>query len=478
MPHPHYTAPELFINGEWIAATGLDQPVINPATGVEIGRVPLATPALAQRALDAAEAGFALWRATPPATRAAILTRAAQTLRQMAPQAALDLVQEMGKPLAEARSEIESCAALLEWAPGAAAEVTDRVLPPRAGFHDLRVRHEPIGPVLAVSPWNFPASLATRKAAAALAAGCSVIIRPAEETPAAIGHVARALAQAGLPAGVLQILYGDPDVTIYPLIDSPVIRKLAFTGSTQVGCLLAARAGAQAKPSVMELGGHAPVIVMQDADIDRAVAASVTAKFRNSGQVCVSPTRFFVHEDVAERFISGFVAGARALVVGDGLAPDTQMGPLANARRLDALEGLVRDAQDHGAQLLCGGTRLNRPGFFLAPTALADVPATARVMQEEPFGPLAVINRFRDLDEALTQANGTPFALGAYAFTGSDATAGRLAQGLDAGMIGINSYSIVFIDSPIGGRRFSGFGSEGGPEGVSAYLVPKFTSIA
>lgn len=478
MDHPSYTPPSLFVAGEWIDETGQSIPVFNPATGQAMGQVPFATPEIVDRALDAAEPAFRLWRATPLAEREAIMKRAAGELRATMKQAVEHLVMEMGKPAAEARSEMENCALLLEWACEAAAEITERRLPDREGFRDLRVRREPIGPVLAIAPWNFPASLAARKMAAALSVGCPVIARPAPETPAAFGYVARALDRAGLPRGVLQVIYGDPETTVYPLIDSPVIRKLAFTGSTRVGSLLAARAGAKAKPCVMELGGHAPVIVCEDADLDRAIELSVVSKYRNSGQVCVSPTRFFVHDSLADRFAEGFVEAARSIRVGDGLDPETQMGPLANERRVEAIDALVRDAEKAGGSVRLGGAPLNKPGYYYAPTVATDVPDTARAMSEEPFGPLAIINRFDDLDDVLERANSTPYALGAYAFTGSDGTADRLAGALDAGMVGINSYSIVFTDSPIGGRRASGFGSEGGPEGIAAYLIPKFTSLA
>lgn len=477
MTHPTYTSPKLFVAGDWISVTGRARPIVNPATGQEIGQVPLATPELVARALDAAVAGFALWSKTTLTERAAIMKRAATELRGMMDEAAAHLVMDMGKPMAEARSELENCAILLEWCPDAAAEVADRILPSRPGFRDLRVRHEPIGPVLAISPWNFPASLACRKMASALAVGCSVIVRPATDTPASFGYIAQALDRAGLPKGVLQVLYGDPETTVYPLLESDVIRKLAFTGSTEIGCMLAARAAQHGKPSVMELGGHAPVIVTQDADIDRAVSLSVASKYRNSGQVCVSPTRYFVHEAVADAFIKGFVAGAESLCVGDGLEADTQMGPLANARRVDAIDALIQDAQAHGATLQTGGMRLNKPGHFYAPTVLTDVPDEAAVMQEEPFGPLAIINRYSDLDAVIAKANNTRYALGAYAFTGNHATAEKLAAELDAGMVGVNSYSIVVTDSPIGGRRMSGFGSEGGPEGIAAYLIPKFSTL-
>lgn len=473
-----YTSPSLFVAGEWIARTERMAPIYNPATGAKIGDMPLADAAIIDRALAAADAGFEIWRKTPLAERARLMKDAAARLRARMDEAVAHLTMEQGKPVGEARSELENCALLLEWCPEEAGRVTDRLLPGRPGFRDLRVRHEPIGPVAAFAPWNFPASLAGRKVASALAVGCSVIVRPAGETPAAIGYVARALDEAGLPKGVLNVLYGDAELITHRLIDSPVIRKVAFTGSTEVGCKLAARAAGNAKPSVMELGGHAPVIICADADIPQAVKLSVFSKYRNAGQVCVSPTRFFVEDSVYDAFASAFAESARALVVGDGLDPATQMGPMANERRVQAIERLVKDARDRGAKLLAGGERLNREGHFYMPTVLGDVPADAAIMTEEPFGPVAILNRFSSLDAALAEANSTPYALGAYAFTGSDATAERIAQDFDAGMIGINTYTITLTDSPIGGRRYSGFGSEGGPEGIAAYLIPKFTSLA
>lgn len=473
-----YQSPRLYIDGEWVSRTARSMPIVNPATGLQIGTLPLADDALVARALAAAERGFALWSKTPHEERAAIMKLAAQKLRARAEEAAAHLVMEMGKPLAEARMEIENCALLLEWCPDNAALIEDRVLPERPGWRDLRVRYEPIGTILAVSPWNFPASLATRKVASALAVGCAVIARPPEETPAAFAMVAQALDEAGLPAGTLALLYGDPDVTIYPVLDSDVVRKIAFTGSTGVGCKLAAHAGSKAKPSVMELGGHAPVILCGDIDVPKVAALSVAGKYRNAGQICVSPTRFFVQDTVFDAFTDSFVNGAKALRVGDGLDPDTQMGPLAHARRIDAVHALVEDAIARGGELLCGGNPMNRPGNFYMPTVLRNVPPDARIMAEEPFGPVAILNRFDDLDSAIAAANATAFALGAYAFTGSDETAGRLGRELDAGMVAINSYVPMVIDSPISGRRFSGYGCEGGPEGLRSYLIPKFTTLA
>jgi succinate-semialdehyde dehydrogenase/glutarate-semialdehyde dehydrogenase len=473
-----YTSPKLYIDGEWISDTAQTMSISNPATGSEIGRLPCADEALVDRALAAADKGFKIWSATPHEERSAIMKRAAANLRARAEEAAATLTMEMGKPLAEARTEIENCAILLEWCPDNAVHIQDRVLPQRDGFRDLRVRHEPIGAVGAFSPWNFPASLAARKVASALAVGCSVIVRPPSETPAAFGMVAQALDAAGLPAGVLNVLYGSPDVTTYRVIDSDVVRKVAFTGSTSVGCLLAARAGAKAKPSVMELGGHAPVIVCEDVDPKKVAALSVAMKFRNSGQICVSPTRFLVHDAVYDEFSSAFTEGAKALRVGNGLDPETQMGPLANARRVDAVHALIEDAIKRGAKLLAGGNKMNREGNFYMPTVLGDVPADAEIMTEEPFGPVAILNRFSDLDRALETANNTSYALGAYGFSTSDETIEKLATGIDAGMIALNSFALMTVDSPISGRRFSGYGAEGGPEGLEAYTITKFTSLA
>lgn len=472
----NYRSPALYIGGEWISDTADMIPILNPATGQQIGSLPCADATLVYRALDAADKAFATWSATPLAKRGEIMRTAARKLRERAEEAAAHLVMEMGKPLAEAQVEIENCALLLEWSPANVEAIVDRVLPERPGFSDLRVVHEPIGPVAAFSPWNFPASLAARKVASAIAVGCPVIARPPSETPAAFGFIAQALHDAGLPAGVLGVIYGDPEITTYPLIDSDVIRKITFTGSTHVGCLLAARAGAKAKPSVMELGGHAPVIIDREIDIAEVADLTVAAAYRNGGQICVSPTRFFVHEEVHDDFAEALTDRVKRLRVGDGLDLQTQMGPLANARRVDEVHELITDAIDRGAELLCGGNRMNREGNFYMPTVLKNVPEDARIMREEPFGPVTVLNPFAELDQALESANATPYALGAYGFSRSEQVADRLARELDAGMVGVNSFVPMVIDSPISGRRFSGFGCEGGPEGLAAYTITKFVS--
>lgn len=362
-----YISPSLYIDGEWISDTADTAAILNPATGLQIGTLPCADAAMVERALQAAAKGFLVWSAMSPEARAQIMRAAAQNLREHAAEAASHLVMEMGKPLAEAAMEIENCALLFEWSPGKATELVDRILPERAGFADLRVVHEPIGPVAAFSPWNFPASLAARKVASAMAMGCSVIARPPTETPAAFGFVARALHDAGLPKGVLGVLYGNPEITTFPVIDSDVIRKITFTGSTGVGCLLAARAGAKAKPSVMELGGHAPVIISNDIDIAEVADQTVAAAYRNGGQICVSPTRFFVDAAVHDEFAEALTSRVKQLRVGDGLDPQTQMGPLANKRRVDEVHELITDAVDRGAELLCGGNRMNREGNFYMP---------------------------------------------------------------------------------------------------------------
>ncbi|MAV31296.1 MAG: NAD-dependent succinate-semialdehyde dehydrogenase [Cycloclasticus sp.] len=471
-----YTTPALYIDGEWITEASRYGEVLNPATDEVLAKYPIASEDQINQALASAAAGFERWRKTSYEERIDIMHRAAAIIRENAEQTARCMTLEHGKPLADSKAEVENCASLLEWCSTAAADHNDRTLPELTGFVDRTVRKEPIGPVAAFPAWNFPASLATRKMASAIAVGCSVIVKPAKETPVSFMAVVDALDKAGLPKGVVNILMGDSALISKKLIESPVIKKISFTGSTPVGQQLAALAGDQAKPCVMELGGHAPVLIFDDADLEKAIDLSVITKSRNSGQVCISPTRFFVQEAIYDQFLSEFSEKFAALRLGNGLDEDTQMGPLANPRRIGELDALVEDAVSKGATLVTGGKKLDRAGNFYEATVLANVPDSARIMQEEPFGPIAVINKFKQYDEAIEKANNTDFALASYAFSGSKETIDKLGRDLDSGKVGINGYPVVFLDSPLGGRRQSGYGSEGGYEGLDAYRIVKFVS--
>jgi succinate-semialdehyde dehydrogenase/glutarate-semialdehyde dehydrogenase len=468
---------QLFIDGEWLSGDGRStQPVVNPATEEVIGELPHASVADLDRALAAAERGFAVWRATAPHERGKILKRAADLLRERQTDIARNATIESGKPIVETRIEVGMAADTLEWYAEEGRRAYGRVLPQRAPGMRLTVLKEPIGPVAAFAPWNFPLGNPARKLGAALGAGCSVIMKPAEETPASGLAVARALADAGLPSGVLAIVFGIPADVSSHLLASPVIRKISFTGSTQVGKHLVRLAAEGMKRTTMELGGHAPVIVFDDVDVDPVLDLSVAAKFRNAGQVCVSPTRFYVHERIYESFVAGFAERAAALPVGDGLIETNRMGPLVHARRLSAIEGFIDDARKHGATVRTGGARLRSPGYFWAPTVLSDVPDTARIMNEEPFGPVAIINPFRDYESVIRQANRLPYGLAAFAFTRSSRNVNLVGEQLEAGMVGINSYLISVPESPFGGMKESGHGSEMGVEGLDACLVTKFVS--
>lgn len=469
----------LFIAGEWIAAENRDTAaVINPADGSVLGRVPLATSEDLDRALATASAVATSWRESFPNVRAAILRRAGAFIRERAPQIARCLTLEEGKPLTEALDEVSRAGEYFEWFAEEARRIDGRVVPSnRPGVQQL-VKRQAIGPVAAFTPWNFPAITPARKLAAALAAGCPVIIKPGEESPATALALARALDDAGLPKGVLQVVFGVPDMVSAHLIASPVIRKVTFTGSVPVGRLLSSRAAEGVKPITLELGGHGPVLVFDDADVEAAAIGGVANRFRGTGQVCISSTRFLVQRGVYDQFVQRFVAATAKLSVGSGLVDGIEVGPLANQRQLEKMEQLVADAVERGARVLAGGKRIQGPGYFFAPTVLADVPMEARVMQEEPFGPIAIVSVFDTMDEALTEANRLPYGLSAYAFTRSARTAIDVGDRLEAGMIGINQYRIVATELPFGGMKESGHGSEGGTEGIGYYLTNKFISQA
>ncbi|GIJ63193.1 NAD-dependent succinate-semialdehyde dehydrogenase [Virgisporangium aurantiacum] len=463
----------LFVAGSWVAGGDrATRPVLNPASGAVLAPLPLAGPADLDAAVTGAVATFPAWRATPPLERSAVLRGAAALLRERARAVATAATLEQGKVRAEMDAEVRLAADILDWYAEEGRRAYGRVLGPQAGTR-RSVVHEPVGVVAAFAPWNFPVVNPVRKIAPALAAGCTVVVKPAEEAPASALAVARALHDAGLPAGTLSVVFGEPAEVSARWLAEPAVRKVSFTGSVAVGKHLMRLAAVTMKRTTMELGGHAPVIVLPDADIDVAAAYSVGAKFFNAGQACVSPTRFLVHRDVYDRFVDAFVDRARILVLDDGLAEKVDMGPLAHARRPAAMEGFVADAVAAGARALAGGRAVDRPGFFWEPTVLVDVPTSARVRNEEPFGPIAVINRVDDLDAAIAEANRLPFGLAAYAFTDSAAAIRRIAGEVEAGMLGVNTYSIATPDAPFGGVKESGHGSEEGIEGMAGHLVTK-----
>ncbi|MFN0044935.1 MAG: NAD-dependent succinate-semialdehyde dehydrogenase [Sphingorhabdus sp.] len=462
----------IYINGSWRRGEGRDvHNVVNPATGAVIAELPLATAADLDEALDATAKGFAHWRAVDVNERAAILHKVAGLIRERAEDIAVLLTTEQGKPLAEARTEVLSCASQFDYFAEEAKRSYGRVLVRPTGQRSL-VLKQPVGPVAAFSPWNFPVNLMCKKMAAALAAGCSIIAKPPEETPHCTSAIMQCVIDGGVPGHVAQLVYGVPDMVSRHLIASPVIRKVSFTGSVPVGKHLLKLAADGVKRTTMELGGHAPVLVFDDCDLEKAIKLSSTQKFRNAGQVCISPTRFYVQEGIYDRFVAGFAEATKKVQMGNGLDASTIMGPLANDRRPPAIEKLVRDATDKGAKLLAGGER-GEGGYFYQPTVLADVPMTADIMTDEPFGPVALIRPFKDFDEAIAQANRLPFGLAAYAFTENARQANLVADALDTGMVGLNSFVISMPDAPFGGVKESGFGSEGGPEGLDSYYVTK-----
>ena len=475
MTYPHV---QLLINNEWRAARGgATLAVHNPADGSVIGSVARATIADLDDALAATEKGFAVWRNTPALERSKLMRAAAQLLRERADAIARLMTLEQGKPLAEAKGEIVMAADIIEWFADEGRRVYGRIVPPRAMNQQQMVLKEPVGPVAAFTPWNFPINQVVRKMSAALATGCSIIVKAAEETPASPAELVRAFVDAGVPAGVVGLVYGDPAEISNYLIPHPVIRKITFTGSTPVGKQLAALAGKHMKRATMELGGHAPVIVAADANIANAIKVIAGAKFRNAGQVCISPTRFLVEEAAREEFVAGFVAYTKSLKVGSGLEAGTQMGPLANPRRLAAMQQITEDAVARGATLAAGGERIGSTGNFFAPTVLLDAPLDSSVFNNEPFGPMAAVRTVKNIDDAIAEANRLPFGLSAYAFTSSIKTAHQLSAQMQTGMLWINQPAAPWVELPFGGVKDSGYGSEGGPEALEAYLTTKTVAM-
>jgi len=463
---------KLFINGSWRTGEGRDSfPVVNPVTGEGIAELPLATEADLDEALETAKRTYPEWRATPVDKRSAILHKTANILKERADEIARTMTQEQGKPLAESKGEVFGAASLFDWYAEEIKRDYGRVLVRPPGQLS-RVMHEPVGPVATFTPWNFPIYLLAKKVSAALAAGCSVIAKPPEETPGNTLAIAEALDAAGLPKGVFQLVHGVPDMVSRKLIGSPIIRKVSFTGSIPVGKHLMKLAADNVTKITLELGGHAPVLIFDDCDLEKTLDMVVPQKFRNAGQVCVSPTRFYVQEGIYDAFIKGFAERTKRMKVGNGLDEGVNMGPMANERRPEAIGALVEDAKAKGARVLAGGNR-GDSGFFFEPTLLADVPLNAEIMNNEPFGPVAVSRPFKDLDEAIEQANRLPYGLAAFAFTENGRRANILGDSIEAGMVGINTFAISIADAPFGGVKESGFGSEGGKEGLETYQVVK-----
>ncbi|MEK9936936.1 MAG: NAD-dependent succinate-semialdehyde dehydrogenase, partial [Rhodobiaceae bacterium] len=420
--------------------------------------------------------GFNIWRKMTPHSRQAILEKAACHLEDRFEDISANLTREMGKPIGESRIELRVAIDLLRWYAEEGKRVYGRIIPSRFPNMQHEARKEPVGPVVAFVAWNFPATNTMRKVAGALAAGCSITIKPSEETPATAIAIGRALTDAGLPAGVLNIVFGVPPEVSEHLLASPIPRKLSFTGSVPVGIHLQQLAARNMIRCTMELGGHSPVMVFEDCDIEAAAKLCAAGKFRNAGQVCISPTRFFVQDSIHDRFLALFKKQVEAVKVGDGLDEEVNMGPLVAERRIDIMDGFVSDAVSNGAELLVGGSRIQSEGCFFAPTLLQEVPDTARIMTEEPFGPIAPTARFSSLEEVIDRANSLPFGLAAYAFTGSARTAGVLKQEIEAGMLAVNSLHVHSVETPFGGLKSSGYGHEGGIEGLEVFLATRYSS--
>ncbi len=473
-----YANLQLFIDGQWIDGGGrAGEDVINPATEKPLAHLPHASVADLDHALEAAKKGFAIWRAVSAYDRAKIMRKAADLMRERYDAITKTLVQEEGKAYAEARAEVITSADIIEWYAEEGRRAYGRIVPGRGKLRQIVIQ-EPVGIVAAFTPWNFPALTPARKIGGALAAGCSLILKASEETPGTCVEMVRCFADAGLPAGVLNLVFGVPATISEHLIAKDEVRKISFTGSIPVGKHLAVLAAKGMKRATMELGGHSPVVVFADADPEKSADTIAGFKYRNSGQVCISPTRFYVHEQVYDRFLTRFTEYAKGLKLGDGLEKGVTMGPLANARRIDAMESFVRDAKDRGGKIATGGDRQGNQGYFFEPTVITDVPDDSKVMTQEPFGPLAPVVRFKTLDEVVERANSLPYGLAAYAFTTSAHTANLIGDALQSGMVGVNSIAVSTPETPFGGIKESGYGSEGGLEGLQAYLNTKFISQA
>ena len=474
-----YTDLALHIGGNWQGGDGRKgEDVVNPATEKPLARLPHASQSDLDAALGAAEKGFKVWRATSAYDRAKVLRKAASLVRERAEAIARIMTQEQGKVFGESRLEVLTTADIIEWFAEEGRRAYGRIIPGRVKNTRQIVVQEPVGVVAAFTPWNFPTLTPARKIGASLAAGCAIIIKPSEETPGSCVELVRCFVDAGLPPGVLNLVFGVPANVSEYLIASDVVRKISFTGSVPVGKHLAGLAAKGMKRATMELGGHSPVVVFGDADPEKTADTIAAFKYRNAGQVCISPTRFYVQEPVYDRFLERFTAFANAIKLGDGLEQGVTMGPLANARRLDAMEAIVNDSKSRGGKIVTGGKRRGNQGYFFEPTVITGVPDDSKIMTEEPFGPLAPIVTFKSFDEVVERANSLKFGLAAYAFTGSAQTANAIGDALEAGMVAVNNVVISTPETPFGGVKESGYGHEGGIEGLEAYTIRKFISQA
>lgn len=474
-----YSTLEMYIDGRFLSGDGRTaQPVLNPATGKVLAEVPQGSTADLDEALDAARRAFPLWAATTALERSHVMRRAAALIRERIQHIATVMTLEQGKPLAESLGELNHAADVIDWYAEEGKRTYGRVVPSRVPGVRMIVTQEPVGPVAAFTPWNFPALTPCRKIGGALAAGCSIILRASEEVPGTAVEIARAFHDAGLPAGVLNLVFGKSTMVSTHLIASPIIRKVSFTGSTEVGKHLTRLCADDLKRTTMELGGHGPVIVFDDVDVEATATMAALGKYRNAGQVCVSPTRFFVQEAVHDRFLTRFTEVARGLKVGNGLDEGVQMGPLANLRRIESMEAFVQDVRDRGGKVEVGGARRGNDGYFYDPTVVSGIDDAASIMVDEPFGPVAPIVPFADFDEVVRRANSLPYGLAAYAFSTSARRIADIGAALQAGMVGVNTFAISQPETPFGGILDSGYGSEGGTEGLQAYLNTKLTSTA
>jgi len=472
-----YPNVQLHIAGKWRDAEGGKRiDVLNPSNEEVVGTVAHASIRDLDAALEAAARGFAQWKKVSPYERSKTMRKAADLLRSRADAIARLMTLEQGKPLPEAKMEVMAAGDIIEWFAEESRRTYGQVIPARGdGIYQLAIK-EPIGPVAAFTPWNFPINQVVRKLSAALAAGCSIIVKAPEETPASPAELIKCFLEAGVPGDVIGLVYGVPSEISSYLIAHPTIRKVTFTGSTPVGKMLSAMAGEHMKRVTMELGGHAPAMVFDDADVEHAAKTLAVAKFRNAGQVCVSPTRFLVQEKVYDQFVASFVGHTKSIQVGDGLAAGTTMGPMANERRVPQMESLLADAKGKGAEIVTGGNRIGNKGYFFEPTVVTGVTIDMRAMNEEPFGPVALMRPFKDLAEVIGEANRLPFGLASYAFTTSGKTAQALAAGVEVGMMTINHLGLALPEVPFGGVKDSGYGTEGGSEAIEAYLNTKFVS--